>query len=284
MKIDLNDPRIEKVKEILFAQIEKALVVPQRVEDAVFPIYYPLRSNKPEQIGTGVVIRIGGQFFVFSASHVFDSIGTFQLLLGLGGGQKLLSVSGDRFSTARGRSGTHADDPVDASVFHLQSEVPDELAKVALSYTDLDFSHPDGKRSVFLISGFRVKESRTSGNQANANRGCYPTGEYGPTEYSALALDADTHIALAFEDRVLVNGRWEASPLLRGVSGGAIIRIEGVSVAPPFPAAKRAVQLLTAIAIEHRRERLRKPGAVVGVRIPVHLSLIRRFLPSLVLN
>lgn len=282
MKFSPKDPRVKLAQKILGQQAEKALAAPMRVEDSVLPLYFPLKSDsKPEQFASGVAVKIGGQCFIFSASHVFDTVGEYRLLLGFGDGSQLIALAGERFSTGRGPSGSHADDPIDASVFHIQSDLPERFRQVALTFDDLDLSQPGKSESVFLVSGFRAKESKTLGKRADANRGCYPSLEYGAEEYAALELDIEKHIAIAFEDQILVDERWQTSPLLKGVSGGAVIKVEGVSVAPPFNAQPNPRQLLTAIAIEHRRGKARKPAAVVGTRIGVHLALIRKFLPSL---
>jgi len=278
---DLSDPRVQEGLAVITRQYKSAMVVSPRVENAVCPIYFPLNGDgKPEQIASGVVVKIMNDFFVFSASHVFDDVGQDPLLLGVGGGRKLLVLGGGRFSSARGRSGKHVDDPVDASVFHIQSPVEDALARIALSTEDLDLGQGGRERSVFITAGFRTNESSTRGRQAFANRASIPSLEYGDVEYSALALDSSLHIAIAFENQIWGGANWQTSPSLRGVSGGAIARVFGVSVAPPFSVSENARQLLTAIAIEQRREKDGKPGSIVGTRIGVHLTLINRFLPS----
>ena len=279
---DRDDPRVKFAIELHRKQMEKALSVSQTVEDSVLPIYWTLRSEtKPEQVGSGVVVTIKDEFFVFSASHVFDDIGRFQLLLGTGEGSKLASLSGERFSSKKGPSGNHSDDPIDASVFHIQSGLTEKIKSIAISLNDLDLDQPDESRSVHMAAGFRVKKSNTDGNQAKAKRECFPSIEYWVDEYSILGIDRKTHIALAYENQVLMGGRWQTSPTPKGVSGGAIIKIQGVEMSPPFSIKSNAQQLLSAITIEQRREKAGKPGAIIGTRIGVHLGLIHTYLPGL---
>jgi hypothetical protein len=279
---DLDDPRVKKAIEIHRTQMERALAVQQRVESAVLPIYWTLKSpNRPEQVGSGVAVHIKNEYFIFSASHVFDDIGAYALLVGTGGGEKLATLSGERFSTKKGPSGTHVDDPIDASVFHIQSGLTDQIKDVALSLEDLDLAQPDQSGAVFMAAGFRVKKSNTKGNEAKSKRECFPSIEYGEEEYSTLGLHREMHIALAYENQVLMDEKWQTSPLPKGVSGGAIIKVEGVSLRPPFSDAPQSRQLLSAIAIAHRRERGDKPGALIGTRIGVHLGLINHYLPAL---
>jgi hypothetical protein len=284
-KFDLNDPKIKTIISIYSNQMKHALTAPQRVEDAVLPIYWVSKSGiKPEQIASGVVVQIKQDYFVFTASHVFDDMGSYQLLIGIGFGNKLISLTGDRFSSAKGLSGTHVDDSIDASVFHIQSEVPSEIKRVALSLDDLDYSQPDNMRSIHMAAGFRVKNSNISGNQATTIRESFPSIEYGENEYSILNLDIKTHIALAYDNKVLMHGQWQTSPKPKGMSGGAIIKVEGVTLSPPFVVAPQVKQLLSAITIEQRREKSGKPGVLIGTRIGVHLGLIQNYLPNLLDN
>jgi hypothetical protein len=279
--IDLEDPRVKHAIQIHRTQMERALVVPQRVESAVLPIYHTLKSpTRPEQIGTGVVVCLEKEYFVFSASHVFDVIGNHVLLIGIGGGERLIPLSGERFSTKKGQSGTHGDDPIDASVFHIQQGITDKIKDVALSLEDLDLEKADPSNSVYIASGFRVKKSNTKGKEAKGERECFPSIEYGKSDYSLLEIDKNIHIALVYENQVLMENKWQTSPTPQGISGGAIIKVVGVGMKPPFKSALNPRQMLSAITIEQRREKNGKPGVLLGTRVEVHLSLINNFLPG----
>lgn len=159
---DLDDSRVKEAIEIYRRQMEIALDAPQHVESAVLPIYWTLKApTKPEQVGSGVVVGIKGEYFIFSASHVFDDVGHHALLVATGGGERLATLSGERFSTKKGPSGTHADDPIDASVFHIQDGLTDKIKDLALSPEDLDLTHSDKSWTVFMAAGFRAKKSHT---------------------------------------------------------------------------------------------------------------------------
>lgn len=263
--------------------MEKALSAPQKVENAVLPIYWTLRSpTKPEQVASGVVVRIKTEYFIFSASHVFDDIKEYALLVGTGEGRELVTLSGERFSTKRGVSGTHKDDPMDASVFHIKQGITETIMNVALSLENLDFKQPDTLKSVHMAAGFRVKKSNVSGNQSKTKRECFPSIEYAEEEYSCLNIDKSTHIALAYEDQILMDNKWQTSPRPKGISGGAIIKVQGVKVFPPLISNSEPKQLLSAITIAQRREHKGKLGVLIGTRINVHLSLIEKYLPNLI--
>lgn len=277
--LDLKDPKVKVGLQFFFGQVERALQVAHRFEDATFPIYWTLKT-KPEQIGSGVLVNIKDQYFIFSASHIFDNIGDFQLLIGTGNKAKLLSLSGERFSTAKGPSDTHVDDPIDASVFHIQESIPAVLEAAALSLDDLDLSQPDDEHPVCFAIGFRSGKSKTLVDQAYAHRECMPSGEYGDIEYELLNIDKNIHLALAYDGQILMGDRWKKSPKPQGMSGGAMVRVLGVSLLPSMPS-KKLKPLLSAITIAYRKEKLGKPGALIGTRVSVHLMAIKKYIPDL---
>lgn len=262
-------------------QSAKALAVPQTVESAVLPIYHPPNfKRKPVQIGSGVIVKIMNEYFIFSASHIFDEIGSNTLLIGDGTGSPIQSLSGDRFSSGKGESGTHSDDPIDASVFHIQSHISESLKKAALTLDDFDFSDVDSE-TVFIAAGFRIKKSNTAGNIVRSKREGFSSVEIFENEYSRKKINSETHVALRYEDQILLDGHWKTSPTPKGFSGGAIIRIDGVSVNIRNYDKPVCKQLLTGIIIEQRRGRKKDAEVIIGTRIYIHLLLIKHFLMEL---
>ena len=282
-KVDFNDPMVRHLLDSYQRSMAIALNAPQQVESAVRPIYWPFKQGKKaQQGGTGVVVRIGDEHFVFSASHVFDDIRNYVLLLGAGNGELLATLSGDRFSTPRGPSGTHEDDLVDASVFHIQSGLTEAIEQCAITLKDFDLEGRDRFRSAHLVIGFKVNRSYVDGDHGHTRREAIPTVELSDEDYAKLGIDPKMNIALAYENKGYVDGRFQDAPGLKGLSGGAIVRVDGVSLmAPIFPAAGVVTQRLAAITIARRKEKLGKPGAIVGTRIGVHLGLIENYLPGL---
>ncbi|WP_461672524.1 hypothetical protein [Priestia megaterium] len=280
--IDLENPIVKKAITYFQNKMIKALNVPQSVESAVVPIYHvPKLKRKPVQIGSGVLVKIKSEYFIFSASHVFDEIGDYPLLTSDGTGSKVQSLSGDRFSTARGSSGTHRDDPIDASVYHIQSPISEPLKKAAITLNDFDFSSLKESKSVFIAAGFRIKQSNTAGDTVRSKREGFPSLEINEEDYLRMKIDSKIHITLAYENQILLNGIWQTSPTPKGFSGGAIIRVDGVSVNRDISNKPGYKQLLTGIIIEQRREKNKEMGVLIGTKIDIHLALIKHFLPYL---
>ncbi|EGR2424272.1 hypothetical protein DYB15_17760 [Vibrio cholerae] len=281
-RLDMKDPVLNAVSNHVHLLGAEALDLTLDIEEAVCPIFWTLRKpTKPEQTGSGVFVEIKGQYFVFSASHVFDEIGEYQLLMAVKGEERLISFSGERFSTGRGASGTHVDDPIDASVFHIQSEIPESVKKVALKLDDLDSSAEDPYHSMYVMSGFRSKKSKTHGNETNSERESYASIELSLENYDIFSIDRNRQLILAYDDERYVNGEWQKTPVPAGFSGGAIFKIDGLSTMPLFIRSSMPKPLLSSIIIEHKRGRDNKPGILVGTKISTHLALVQKYLPEI---
>lgn len=277
----MKDPKIKAISNYMHSTFVVALNETLIIEKSVNPIFHTIRKpTKPEQTASGVFVRIKDQYFVFSASHVFDDIGDFQLLMAVEGEEILTTFAGERFSTARGPSGYHGDDPIDASVFHIKTQVPDSVKSLALNLDNLDREPYDKGCSAFVMSGIRSKKSKTIGNKTFTKRESFGSIELSSEHYTNIDLNKEYHLALAYDDEHHINGQWQKSPVPSGFSGGGIFRINGLSINPLFLRPKKLTPLLTAITIAHRRGKNNNPGVLIGTRVAVHLELIKKFLPE----
>lgn len=282
-KIDLESPITKIALSLLYREVKIAWEMEQSVEKAVIPIYYiPKRKGhqkkktKPEQLGTGVLIRIKQEYFIFSATHVFIEFeGTCVLT---GKGQKPIEqLTGERLST--GNIENLKIDSNDATVFHIQSNMSEELKSLAITLEDCDFDGFDNLSPVFMITGFLAKESNTAGNEIKTKGKNFPTVEI--TDYTEYGYDKERHIVLSYTDQVLVEGKWQKPPIPRGMSGGAIIKADGTSVQLENRKVKKQRQLLSAITTAQYKRKGKKEGYILGTRINVHLGLINKFLPEI---
>lgn len=171
---------------------------------------------------------------------------------------------------------------LDATVFHIQSDISEELKKLAICLEDLEFDNDsENIKPIYLSSGFRVKKSNTKANQVTSRREAFPSVEVDAETYKLFGINRDVQFVSAYEDDILVEGVWKKSPIPRGFSGGAIIKIAGTNVFSPFEKSVVTKQMLRAIVIEHHREKHNKPGILVSTKINVHIGLIYQFLPEL---
>lgn len=258
-----------------------------KVEFATVAIFcYQQNKKMPKQIGSGVAVCLCGEYFIFSAAHVFDDFADKPIIVGYFGGLKLIYLQGDRFSTAKlGKN--HNSDPIDASVYHIHSELDESFKKIFLNYNDLDLYRATLKvfnnfqDNPYVISGVKSNRSNISNSIANFKQEGFPTREMPKEVYDYYNLNQDIHIAMVYDKKRLVNGKlWETSPNLKGCSGGAIIRSQGIVFKEPF-IVNQPKQKLTAILIEHKLGRGKYFDTAVGIRVNIHLGLINKYLPNL---
>lgn len=281
--IDLADPAIKALSDLAQQRAETAYATAEKLEAAVRPIFLYLGENKyPKQIGSCVMLRIEEHFFALSASHVFDEIEANAVLVACG--DKVHPLVGERYSSLRGPSGSHRDDPIDASVLHISAPIPEDFNSACLTLSNLDLGQDKVTGDFHVAVGYRTAKSGRKGTANTCKLDKYPTIEHNQDVYAAISLNHKHSVSIAFEDQVLVGDRWLTSPSPRGMSGGAIFRIEGIpgdteKALDPKPAAK-----LTAITTELRKKSLAAPPALLGTRIGFHLGLIEKYNPGLVLR
>ena len=174
-KIDLSSPIVNIAIEALQKQVVAALETPQTVESAIIPIYAVPKSKahnkkrtKPIQIGSGVLVKIKEEYFIFCATHVFLEFNNCPILIGSGDGTLVKPILGERFST--GNPNTPNSDSFDASVYYVQTSLNESFKKIAITLDDFDFDGYDSRKPIYMASGFRVKKSNTSGNSVNSHR------------------------------------------------------------------------------------------------------------------
>lgn len=280
-KIDLADPIVSAGIEIYKEQATRAYELAAKYDDAVRPIFaLNERTQSVQHVGSCVLFKVEGQYFALSASHVFDDVGEYQLLIGHG--DRLHSLGGDRFSSKKGASGSHRDDPIDASVFHITADVAAAIHSSFLSLEDLDLVAAARGPEFYVAAGYRVTQSRSTPKGHTTKLDRYPSLELDNDHYEYLSLSRTSHLVLAFEDHVLVDGKWQMAPSIRGLSGGAMFRIRNLS---PFASGDKQQSnevKLAAILIERRKGKGdRFFSSAVGTRLGIHFGLIHKYLPEL---
>lgn len=265
---------------------KKALKATQSVEKAIIPIYaipvtkqHQKKKTKFEQIGSGIIVKIKDQYFIFTAEHVFDSTGQHYIVTGAGDGSPVQEFKGSRYSSNNPTSSK--EDIYDAAVYHIECEIPENLRKIAITLDQIELDGYDQEKPIFLISGFRVKDSNTEGNAVWSKRKSFTSIEFDEKEYGTLKFPKKSHIVLAYEDQMLVDESWKTTPRPRGMSGGGIIKVIGTTTTKINNREKELKQVLTAITIEQHREKHKKPGMLIGTRMNVYLGLVYQFFPEL---
>ncbi|MGB3412458.1 MAG: hypothetical protein WBA45_14820 [Microthrixaceae bacterium] len=251
------------------------------VENSVLPVFFPNLLGRMAQIGSGVLLRIGTEHFVLTASHVFDDIGTYGI--GLGSpeqGHRIDAVGGTRFSKARGSSGTHQDDPIDAAVLHVGSPLTEAQRSVAVTLDNLDIDPVDQHRDMYATIGYRSRATKIRGGKARVSPEWRATREV-VDDYAARGFDRSWQLAVRYAELEANGKSWRPFPKPEGMSGGAIVRFAGLSTPSQVLLVQSPKPLLSAVTVGHRKgEGKHRPAVLWGTRVMVHLALIREYLPQ----
>lgn len=237
----------------------------QKMLRAVRPLFSPPKNGYPEQVASGVLLNVEGKYFVLSAAHAFEPFSGEALFIGCGNGIPPHPLEGNLL---------HVGDPIDAAVLPLGSQVPDKIRESCLTPDDLDLAVPVDERFFHQVCGFRAKASRVDKTTARSKHEGYSSFEYGTHEYQLLGVQREYQVLLAFEERV--DGRNVRMP--KGMSGGAVFKLEGVPAHPTRPVDLASRAKLTAIFIGWRRPGPKTPRALMGTRVSVHWNLIEQSL------
>lgn len=281
--IDLSDPKIKLFLQMTATQAEKATSVKQRVESAVIPIFNFNKSRHQwEQNGSAVALEVDGIHFLLTAAHVFNPDDKNRLWIGIG--PSIIPLIGSSIISAREKSGTHLEDPLDAGILHIQNEIPDELREISLTLNDIDHQDIDDNGCVYIVSGYRASVSKIRAGRAEGKREIFVSREISEHQYDSLGMDRSKNLCIAYHDQNSVNGKWQTSPTPKGFSGGAVVKIHGIPAIRYSTSTEdlsSAKQLLTGITVAQRREKSGNPGVLISTRVKIHLEIIKLILPRL---
>lgn len=244
-----------------------------RVQSATVPVYLE-STPAPEHIGSGILIRIGDEHFMFTAAHVADFRSSGALYLG---GE---SFPIRMFGTVTHTKPPHGDrlrDKVDAALIHLSEETTRHLqAHEFLSIGELDVASMPRHDDYYLVAGYPCTQQRFVSNTGMIEALLYPFVAVSKLEasYTDISLDPNHHILLGFSKKEMWRrdrGRVTA-PDLYGISGG------GIWWLPDYTGPHCDWPRLHALAIEWHVDSRRQ---VLGTRISVLLSAVWRDFPAL---
>jgi hypothetical protein len=275
---DPKDTRVAALISSVMPRAQEAYALAARLADAVRPVFALDTSGRRfEQLGSCVLVKLGPELFAFSAAHVFEPIGTFQVPIGCG--DKIHYVQGERFSSNPGPSGTHADDAVDAAVLRIDDPHP-RLIDAALDSRHLDLRPQDSKPEFCAAIGFRAKKGKIRETAAFSPQDVFVSHQVFDDDYRAHNIDPARFLAIAYGTDILVEDRWKESPSPRGMSGGAVVRLDGLPVSPSEVAEGHAVPRLSGITTELRKGTGSTPQVLLAARIGFHLGLIHQYCPG----
>jgi hypothetical protein len=246
---------------------EQQSLLAERLQESVVPLFIGDSKGQPDRIGSCVLVRLGSDFFAFTAAHVIRDAGSAPLLApSKGRGGKLLPLPA---CTAH-LSPSGRDNDLDVGVLVLPARQLGPFQQhVFLAGTEIDQEdRPDdqGLASFYFVLGYsasrtQVKVSKTKRHIHQQSFQC-STHPVDPAEYLQEKMSQADHILLDFDHKeIVIGGRRVNPPKLQGVSGGGVFHISRETKQGP----------LVAIATENRR----RSRLIVGTRIKHFLTMVR---------
>jgi hypothetical protein len=258
----------DDISAALHEQLETRL---DRVRAATVPVYLEAQPE-PEHIGSGILMRIGDERFLFTAAHVADLRSRGALYLG---GESFPIRLAGTITHSVPPQGDRRRDNIDAAVLHLPATVNAHLRDHEfLGLEDIDLGLALHHDDYFLVAGYPVTKQRFRRDASTIDAYLYPFVAVSRTDDAYASHDPTVHVLLGFRKKDMWRrdiGR-SSAPDLYGMSGG------GIWWLPDYtrPAFKRP--LLHSIATEwHAAPHCH----ILGTRIHVFLSAVWRDFPEL---
>ncbi|WP_452231673.1 hypothetical protein [Lacinutrix sp. MEBiC02595] len=178
-------------------------------------------NKKPNALGTGVLVKIESDYYIWTAAHVIDNdIRNIAISIS---GNKAIYPGG---VWIKNENNDRNNDDIDVAILKLNSETTKDLIK---HYTFLDekkilFNHKVEELPLYSINGFPSKMNKPKYKEENINLNifCHSTsGISNPDEYTALQKDVNKSILLNYNKSQYLSKskKTNNSIALNGMSG-----------------------------------------------------------------
>jgi hypothetical protein len=233
-----------------------------------------LDSQRPELVGSGVLIKLSDRTFLLTAAHIVDMLNEGTLMIP--GQNGFMPIVGNYAETRLPDSGDRNDDRLDMAYFWLDRECADEIDSrcCILEKGDLLMeSYPSPPNYTF--NGYPWRKSDIKGLDVHTPRWGFSGVEVNPSQYEALGLSQTYHIAIRFHRRRAFHTgiqRIHSAPLPHGISGGGVYAWteESLEMSPPrLPLAGIATEYIPAQSV------------LIGTRLEAYVRFILRNQPEI---
>jgi hypothetical protein len=234
------------------------------IKRTTVPLYVQRKGHgAPDLVASGVLLSLRNRVFVLTAAHVMEAFGHNAVCIPVDG--RFENFMGESYRTPKPKSGTHADDELDAAVFAIH---PEHGAPLLSRCADLSDLHAVTRPYdvAYWVYGFPLKWSARVGKQLHSNPRCMTIGGLSADIYERLNLAPDKHILMEAPKRVATIGGLRPQRATKGMSGcGAWIMPthHGVRLSPK----------LSGVFIE----RSRRWPAFIATSVAFHLGQIWQF-------
>ena len=240
----------ERVRQLMNSASDSA---EQLYRAAVRPIYWVTADDKPDQLGSAVLIKINNVSCLLTAAHVIDKNQASSLYVG--GNDKLVQINTE-FRTTIGENGDRDSDHYDFAIAELPDSMLAEMSSLKF-ITEAEIAPPSvhGERQFYTALGYpnsKNKQKMLSGLKVRGQLFSYSSFErFQPELALKLDVSGDEHLFIDHRKHSRDEcGKKVSSVAPRGLSGGAIVHAADFSDRGVLLGRKPPVPRLAGITIE----------------------------------
>ncbi|MES2596882.1 MAG: hypothetical protein V4662_16180 [Verrucomicrobiota bacterium] len=237
---------------------------------------FRLRKDRPEQFGTGTLLKLGTRRFMLTASHVLDDIIDGNALVpGIDGWPFL---NGEVIGTVRPESGDRKDDKNDLGIIHLDREVVSAMhpTLIFLEGSEIDGAHVTEERGAYIIAGFPAERTKLSGSNLEAHPFTFSGDGVRDYRYRKLGRNLENHLLIQHRQKKAIHYQTMRKGVklsFEGVSGGGVFAWD-----KRFPHPVGFVQpKLVAIVHEYNHHW----GVFIATKLSYYLTMMHKRYPDL---
>lgn len=221
-----------------------------RLLQVTAPVYWFDDRQRPEAIGSAVLLSFSSWRFLLTAAHVLRLRHTRTLYVP--SGASIIPIAGELTTIFDARAPSEAHDSADVTVVRLAGDAWAESPLAAFAkWEELDLDPANSFRHVFGLLGYPSTKQRNSVKGSRVEAAAYRTLATGASAqlYRKLGRRPDTNLVLGFDKRRMWGPEGMlTAPDLHGMSGSGIWRF-----GPNLHAVTQAPRLSGVLIEWHRR-------------------------------
>jgi hypothetical protein len=252
------------------------------LQEFLVPLYLPNERDKLQLLGSGILLRIAGRQFLITAAHVLDDASPERPIYIPNEERGDSPLQGIPCVTAIPEGGERRHDRLDIGVVEMHNATIGNLPGYEfLTVADIGMSERPVEGCTYSLMGFPYTKNKPPycTNHVRPTLVTYTTTSADESLYQSMGSATDTSLLLHLkrEDTMLAYGNRGKAPATaphpKGMSGGAVWRLEGVA----RQAGCNSVNKLVGVFIEYHKDH----HVVVATKVDVVVDLIRHCWPEL---
>ncbi|PKA14344.1 hypothetical protein [Leptospira haakeii] len=247
----------------------------EEIFQSIFPIIIS-KKGIPEQIASGVLLKIQEELFILTSAHVYDGINGNGLLVPTKTGLIEIEYFASHIPDAKN---DRKNDKIDIAYLRFKAGSPIEFVDglAPLSLNQIDISDSREGEDIYTFTGFPYRKSKFYDNKLSSELYSFTGGASNEEIFVEQNYDKNINIIIDFNRKKTIGevGSISAAPLPNGISGGGIFS---------YSKDKRKLfsdeKVIRLVGIAHTF--LEKEKLLVGTSIKLYLNLIFSNNPHLI--